>query len=673
MQQRILLWLCLSLFGLQGLAQEVQWASEVIKVSSSMRDRNNPKQYQARQALGAPSIRSDFGASTCAWAADRPDDPNGAMIAVGFAEPQQVQQILIHENYHAGAIQRITLRDINRKLYVVYENDNPTAAREEQRLFKLKIDRTDYDVDAIRIELATAAVPGFNQIDAIGIADHQEDYEIKINVAPDLEPVAPPRNLGPLVNSPAEELCPVIAPDGKTLYFVRQNHPENIGPNTQDIWYSEFDAAGKPQAPVNVGEPLNNQYHTALTSITPDGQTALLLNVYKGNGDMGVGVSTARRGKEGWEFPDSLRIKDFYNSSQSGEYVLSSTGRVLIMAVQRVAGSGGKDLFISFRQPNGNWTRPKWMGPTLNTADDEASPFLAADDRTLYFATAGRPGYGDKDMYVTRRLGDSWLEWSEPENLGPVLNTPGWDAYYSVPASGKYVYFVSYREGNYGRGDIYRATLPPPLRPRPVVLVTGTVTNQKTGEPLGTRIEYTSLTTGKSIGEAHSDPVTGAYSIVLPAGDLFGFYAAKTDFLPVSEDLDLRTLTDYEEVRQDLELVPIEKGARIVMNNIFFDFAKDDLRMESSVELKQLAGIMQRYPSMRVEISGHTDNVGSDADNQKLSENRAQAVVAFLTEQGIVRDRLEAKGMGEQQPAAKNDTAEHRQQNRRVEFKILSL
>jgi len=668
--RRIIL-LCFGFFFLSLHAQQVQWANEVLRVSSEFRH-DNPLQFRAEQILGPPNIKSDFGASPCAWTPATKSSMTGEFIVVGFAEPQRVQQIIINENFNAGAISAVALLDEEDVFHSLSPNTYERKKGDEGVL-NIMLSRTSYSVKGLRIDLNTPSVEGYNQIDAVGIADHQEPYAIKIRLAEDTDILSPPKNLGQPINSEAEELCPIISPDGKTLYFVRQDHPENIGFDTQDIWYAKLDENGQPGPPINMGRPLNNDQNTALTSITPDGQRALLLNVYLPDGDMSLGISMARRTAEGWGMPDSLAIKNYYNLNIHGEYSLSSTGRVMIMAIQRQEGLGAKDLFVSFRNDDGTWTKPKWMGPKLNSPDSETSPFLAADDQTLYFSTNGRPGYGAKDMFVTRRTGDSWLEWTEPENLGPVLNTPGWDAYYSVPASGDYVYFVSYQEDGYGKSDIYRAPLPKTLQPKPVVLVSGIVTNQKTGEPLGTNIEYTSLTTGESIGQAYSDPKTGAYSIVLPAGDLFGFSAAKEDFLPVSSSLDLRELDSYEEVRKDLELAPVEKGAQIVLNNIYFDTGKFDLRSESFVELKQMAAFMQKYPAMVVEIQGHTDDQGNDKDNLTLSDNRARAVVEFMVAQGVYEIRFVPKGYGEKEPAVPNSNAQNRQKNRRVEFRILNL
>ena len=167
--------------------------------------------------------------------------------------------------------------------------------------------------------------------------------------------------------------------------------------------------------------------------------------------------------------------------------------------------------------------------------------------------------------------------------------------------------------------------------------------------------------------------MTGAYSIVLPAGDRFGFSSEKVGYLPVFSDLDLRGLEAYEEVRKDLEMTPIEAGASVVLNNIYFDTGKYKLRRESSNELDKLEEILKANPKMQVEISGHTDDVGSDSDNMSLSKNRARAVTDYLVGKGLDASRFKPVGYGETRPAFTNDSANNRQKNRRVEFKILAI
>lgn len=670
---RICIFILGILFGGSLFSQQVQWASGVAKVSSFFQKRNLPGQLGPKQALGPPSMTYPAKLHPCAWTPKSPANPEGEYIVLKYDTPQVVQQIVICENFGAGAVSRIRLKDTEGKVHEVFAERNPGQFRDTSRVWNLIIPKTTYLVNLVKLDLNTQSIPGMNQIDAVGISDSKEPVKVEINIAADVDVKGEIENLGAMVNSSGAELCPVISPDGKTLYFTRMHHKGNLTFDNQDIWYAQFGENGELTEAVNIGNPMNNPMNNSLTSITPDGQTALLLNAYLPNGEMEAGISIARKAEEGWSHPIPVDMENFYNLNVYGEYCLSSSGKVMIMAAQRRDSEGSKDMYVSFRKSDGSWTNPRSIGANLNTAGSETSPFLAADDKTLYFSTNGLPGHGSHDMYMTRRLDDTWTRWSNPENLGPQLNTSDWDAYYSLPASGEYVYFVSYKKGGMGDADIYRSPLPPSLRPEPVVLVRGIVTDKETGDPLGTEISIVSLSKDKEVGVARSNPKTGKYSIVLPAGDQYGFSAEKENYLPVSDHLDLTQLKLYEEVRKDLELPPLKEGATIVLNNIYFDVAKYDLNSESFVELKVMKKIMDAFPTLRAEISGHTDDVGNDQSNQILSQNRAKAVRDYLVSIGVAKDRLEIKGFGEKTPMVPNDSDANRQINRRVEFSILSL
>jgi outer membrane protein OmpA-like peptidoglycan-associated protein len=422
---------------------------------------------------------------------------------------------------------------------------------------------------------------------------------------------------------------------------------------------------------VNIGAPINNSENSSAVSITPDAQSLLLLNVYLPDGKMEKGISIARRNGNVWGFPEKVNIQNYYNDNIYGEYCLSVSGKYLVMTVQRKDGYGSKDIHISMLQPDGSFSEPKNIGSVINTPDSEASPFLAADEKTLYFSTAGHPGFGKNDVFMTKRLDDTWMNWSVPENLGPDLNSPNWDAYYTFTTNGEYVYYVVSAPGR--GGDIFRKKLPASAKPAPVVLVSGKVYDQKTKLPLKSKIQYSDLTTSTTAGSAFSDATTGDYRIILQSGKQFGFLAEADNYYSVSENIDLSKLTTYQEIRRDLYLVPIEKGAAIRLNNLFFDFNKSDLKKESNSELKRLVELLQKYPKMKIEIAGHTDNVGTDETNIPLSNRRAQAVLNWLVLNKIEASRLLAKGYGKSKPIASGNSEEARRQNRRVEFLILEM
>lgn len=673
MNMRNCLILLAMILAMPGFGQSIQWADKVLEVSSEYNFVKHPGQSRAAQALGEPSIMPGSGVNPCAWSPGVDDNMRGEFIRLGFSGAVNVRQIAVHENFNAGAITSVILFDEKGRSHEVYNNPVPEPAGKSGRMWNLFIDQTKYKANAVEIRLNTAAVKGFNQIDAVAISDSEDSIKVAVNLPEGWDLVEKSINLGPNVNTPYNDLCPVISADGKTLYYTRYGDPNNLGGREdQDIWYSKLRDDGSYSVAKNIGRPLNNRNSNSITSITPDGQTAALLNRYEPDGRMSIGVSTANRSGEGFAFPKPCEIKNFYNNNDYGEYCLSSSGKILIMTLQRKDSEGGKDLYMSQLQADGNWSQPLSLGSLLNTASSETSPFLAADNQTLYFSSGGFPGFGTKDMFFTRRLDDTWTNWSEPLNLGPKLNSPSWDAYYSIPASGEYAYFVSY-QNSIGEADIFRAGLPEAMRPLPVVLVSGVVRDKKTGEPLAARIVYESLSSGEEVGVARSDRKDGSYSIVLPAGAHYGFQARASKYLPVSENLDLSETTTYQEVKRDLYLVAPEAGAIVKLNNVFFDQGKSDIRSVSENELRRLVRTLEEYPTMSIEISGHTDNIGSEASNLKLSRERARAVEKYLLDQGVLAVRVKAVGYGESKPEVANDSEDNRQLNRRVEFKIRTL
>ncbi len=656
-------------------AQKVQWASELIGVSSEFSKVPAP-QYRGNQALGQPSMLPDFGQSPSAWAPEKEYRESPEYLHVAFEQPMQVVQIVINQPSNPGAIYEIYLYDTEGRKFRVYRQaPNPQMPKDKGgRLFRHFIEPTPYQVKSLRVELLTDKVPGYNLIDAIGISNDSTPIEINIELIVGAEDLGDPENIGDGVNSTGSELAPIIAADGKTLFFTRQNHPQNIGnPKTQDIWYAKADSSGIFGQALNLGSPINDEHSNGAGGISPDGQTLLIMGHYKPNSRPEKGISfTQQIDADNWAYPQAIEVKDFYNNNRHAEYAMAADGKALLLAIERQDGQGGKDIYVSFLQNDGTYSEPLNLGADINTATNEISPFLAADGKTLYFSSSGFPGYGGTDMFVSQRLDDSWTSWSRPKNLGPKLNSPKFDAYYSIPASGDYAYYSSYGSG-YGESDIFRVKLPQSAKPQPVVLIYGRVLNAKTKEPLGAKIKYESLANGKELGIARSNAKSGEYRIVLPNGDIYGFLAQLEGFVSVSENIDVGKIKEYQEIEVDLLLSPIEKEAVIRLNNLFFDFNKFNLSPEAKPELDRIVALMNKYPQMNIEIGGHTDNIGTDATNITLSNNRAKSVVDYLTQNGIDATRLQAKGYGKANPAADNSTEKGRALNRRIEMKILKV
>ncbi|MFD3293309.1 OmpA family protein [Aquirufa sp. KTFRIE-69F] len=551
-----------------------------------------------------------------------------------------------------------------------------------------------------------------------------------------------PENLGSAVNSEFSELNPVISPDGRTLYFGRKNHPANRygvkGSETisgsQDIWFSE--KVGDTWSTARrLSEVLNRDQYNTILSISPDGQTILLKGAYVNGAYETRGFSISNKTTAGWTVPVKVDIPGYEQMSKGkNEYgYLTMDGKAILLAFARKKNSEDDDLYISFFE-EGRWTRPLELGEQINTKYSETTPFLSADGKTLYFSSDRPGGQGSQDIYLTRRLDDTWQHWRKPQNLGSPINTDEYDAYYSIAAKGDYAYFMS-GKGSLGKKDIFRLAIESPesagtevLSPKaegkesgvspegtspksggkesggkignapadaamadsrfgssstrsvtsqesdPVILLSGTVLNQQTGKvPEDASVTYEDLSNGKVLGQAKPDPTTGKYKLVLPYGKNYGITAKAKGLIPTSTNLDLTTARGrYLELDdRDLSMVPLVKGNTATINNLFFDLGKATLKPESEPELKRILQVMNENKNLVIEISGHTDNTGSDEINNKLSLERANAVKENLLKGGIDQARIKTKGYGKSKPKADNATEEGRQINRRVEIEIL--
>lgn len=503
-------------------------------------------------------------------------------------------------------------------------------------------------------------------------------------------------NLGKSINTEYNEIGPTISPDGKTLYFSRVSHPQNTNTTKggQDIWYSEL--RNDVWTPARrLGSPLNREEYNSLYSITPDGNTLLLKGAYKNGVYETRGFSISKKNARGWSAPNKLEIPG-YTKLSKGQFdcgFLSNDGKVLVMSFSEKKGSKVDNLYVSFKQKDGSWTKPQDLGPEINLAEfTETTPFLAPDGVTLYFSSDRKGGQGSNDIYYSKRIDKSWKRWSRPVNLGSSINTDGYDAYYSISALGDYAYMVSFKDTQ-GKGDIVRYDLRPKptegdstVSPTiavvpatdPVALISGKVIDSKTGKPVEATVIYEDLESGEEVGTATTNPSTGEYKIVLPKGKHYSMRAIAPNFIAEGENIDLTNATDDGKSKQFtnvdnklLKLIPIEEGQIVRLNNIFFATGKSTLAPESDAEINRIAITMVENKNMKIELGGHTDDIGTDEANMKLSQERADNVRTSLLKKGVEANRIISKGYGETVPIAKNDTPEGQQLNRRVEFKIL--
>jgi outer membrane protein OmpA-like peptidoglycan-associated protein len=311
------------------------------------------------------------------------------------------------------------------------------------------------------------------------------------------------------------------------------------------------------------------------------------------------------------------------------------------------------------------WSIPLWLGPTVNSLYTELTPYLASDNKTLYFSSDRPGGIGSVDVYRSTRLDDSWQHWTQPENLGPSINRSGRTTYYTEDAAGKHAY-VCWKLLPSDQSNIYRVDAAA-SGARVVALIHGTISDEQ-GNPVFARVRYERLLDGKELGSARSNPTTGEYQLTLPGGENYSIRAEKDGYFPTSEQLDLTHLTSYDSVTKNLVLAKIESGARVTLKNIFFETDKSVLLPASFSELDRVKELLNTHLEYKLQIVGHTDNTGSEQHNIELGKARADAVKAYLVSHGIAEKRLTTFSYGSAKPVATNDTEENRAQNRRVEF-----
>ena len=487
-------------------------------------------------------------------------------------------------------------------------------------------------------------------------------------------------NLGTKINTQYPELRPTISADGNLLFFICQNHPENTKvqevPNSQDIWFSERDSAGKWSKAVHLGYPLNTYYYNAVFWISPDNNRILIRNAFVNGDYAGNGVSMCHLKEDGyWSKPNMLYIKNYekYDRGRQNGATMANNGRALLFYMSEEKQGLNNDLYVSFPEQDGSWTEPKNLGKKINSkTTNETTPYLAPDGVTLYFSSNRPGGFGYNDIWMSRRLDDSWQKWSEPKNLGEPINTPEIESFFTMDAGGEYAY-MSTAQNSYGESDIVRIKLLEREKPDPVILVSGNVYNKKTNRPLSANLIYETLPDGTLAGTGTSNPGDGSFKMVVPYNKNYSIHAQADHFFAISENLNLDSFVKagYKEIHKDLYLVPIEIGSVVRLNNVFFDFDKWRLRPESFVELDRVVTLLKENPAIEIEMSAHTDSRGSDEYNFKLSDNRARSVMEYILSKGIAPSRIISHGYGESRPIAPGTTEENHQLNRRCEFTIL--
>ena len=489
------------------------------------------------------------------------------------------------------------------------------------------------------------------------------------------------------LNTPSSEVAPIITADGNTIYFTSDRAG---GMGGQDFWTSRR-VGGKWTAPINIGE-LNTSQNEGPDTITADGKTMYYTGCNRrpdGSDKCDIYVTHLSADRK-WRPGENLGppINTDYEEANA---TISSDGKLLIFTSNRPGGLGGYDLWMSALQPNGKWGEPKNLGANVNTPMWEGVAFIHSDGVTMYFSSNGRGGFGNADIFQTQLNPDR--SWSEPVNMGGLVNSPYNDIYFTVPASGDLAYFSSSSEEGFGREDLYAIPKQMIFKSRDYIVVRGKVTNADTGAPVAAM-----LTTGggtEKVPQTTSNPGTGNYTLRLKIGSTYAITASAQGFLDNTSALNLTVADPFHIVTHNIQHKPVGmvaeaappqvteealpedaeeiliEGGRLVVRNVLFDFDKYDLKSTAIPILERLVEFMNKNSQVRIKVDGFADSIGSEDYNLRLSIKRAEAVKRYMVLRGVAAVRIVTEGHGEANLVAQDDPKTGNEKNRRVEFSLV--
>jgi outer membrane protein OmpA-like peptidoglycan-associated protein len=492
-------------------------------------------------------------------------------------------------------------------------------------------------------------------------------------------------------NSKYDEQSPFISPDGKVLYWTVANHPENSGgvKDLGDIWYSVWTGDQWSQ-PIHGDALINNTGYNAVAGFSHDGSRMFIIGQYGPEGSAKTqGISMSVKSTSGWKAPENINIPYFMDRTGTTHGYLSTTVEAFVFSADSpYASNGGEDIFVSILD-QGKWSEPRNLGPTINTKFQDMSPSLSADGKYLYFSTNGRKGYGSFDVYYAQRLDDTWINWSQPVNMGASINSEGRELFYrTIPATKSALFTSTLNSDGYGDIRVYSppqelkdsliAQLPDTIvklveivRDKPIAgdekifRVFGRVTNASTSAPVRATLTFHSDSLFTTLAAAD-----GKYEIRFPSVNAYTIRVEAAGFVGSFEKLDVRTY-EMKALEMNFKLQPIEIGATVNLKSVLFRQSTFIMLPESTDELDLVVSFLKTNPKVEILLTGHTDNRGDPAHNQRLSQKRVEKVKSYLVSRGINGKRITGKGFGGSKPIADNKSEETRRLNRRVEFTIV--
>ncbi len=480
---------------------------------------------------------------------------------------------------------------------------------------------------------------------------HYSTSPKKISVINFAEKFSTPENLGSNINSSAAELNPVISTDGNTLYFTRENHPNNIGNvMKQDIWVSYLDSTNKFNACFNPGAPINNGEHNFIEGISTDEQFLFMGNNYNLSSNQTVhGLSVCKKSISGWASPQPIIIREFSNRNQSVDFFMSSNQNILLMSLENQESQGGLDLYVSFLGNDNYFSKPLSLGKNINTTGDEIDVFLSPDQKNIYFSSTGHGGYGSSDIFMSQRLDKTWTNWTPPLNLGPKVNSPYWEGAFCIQPGTNTAYLASNYNGMNGSSDIFKITIPEEIVPPKLQFVKGKIETSSFDK--SAIVYYVDPENPDFSGQSASNPITGEFSFLIPLGTKTQLTAEKEGFFSMANLITNDSLYMNHEMLHIINIIPVLDGQKLAFDTTLFVFDSATIKNNKDVNLLRLLKLLDENPQLKIEISLNDAQSHESLLESKLSAARAQSISNWLVSKGIEKNRILISVSKETEPA----------------------
>ena len=486
-------------------------------------------------------------------------------------------------------------------------------------------------------------------------------------------------NLGSELNSEFPEYAPVVTADEKTIIFTSRRGEGDEGLADDYMYFEDIYIASKKEDDTwgeayKISENINSPGHEASIGLSVDGQQLL---IYSSQEDHDGDIYLSTLDGDIWSVPQAFGP---VNSADAETHACFNVdGTAVYFTSNRSGGYGGFDLYKVTKLPNGEWSLPLNLGPTINTEYDETAPFMHPDGITLFFSSNGHETMGGYDIFETT-VDEESFTWRKPKNVGYPINTTTDDVFYVTSVDASRAYYASEKQGGEGEKDLYLITLVDKKpEEKALTVMTGVFSmGDNKDVPDDAQITVKDAESGEILGIYKPNSKTGKYLFILPPGKTYDVSYEVEGYLFKSENLIVPTSSSFDQIEKEINLAPVQANESVVMNNVFFKYDKDVIIDESLPDLEKMAKLLNKNKKITIEISGHTDSKGADDYNMRLSEKRAQAVKAYLIKNGVDANRISAVGKGETMPIARNenpdgsDNPEGRQLNRRIELKVLS-